>query len=427
MISKRVVCVSKMIITGQRRLDGAAEIQGAKNSALPVLAASVLTRGESVICHCPDLSDVEASLQILRYLGCDAERSGDAVVINSDGPSRFDIPDSLMRRTRGSLMFLGAVLAAGGRARLCLPGGCEIGLRPIDLHLKALRSLGAVIKERHGYIDCRAPHGLRGAQIVLPFPSVGATEDIILAACTASGTTTITNAAREPEVRDLADYLNRCGAKIFGAGEGEIVIDGVPKLNGCTHAIIPDRIVAATLISCAAVTGGEITLKGVIRSHLGSVITVFEDAGCTFSASGNELSVKAPEGKRLRSMKIVRTMPYPGFPTDAQAPLLAASTVADGTTVFIENIFENRFRHTAELARMGADIRTEGKIAVVEGVPRLYGAEVEATDLRGAAALLAAGLSAEGTTELGGVKYLERGYERFEQVLTSLGADVKKI
>ena len=417
--------MSKMRITGQRRLHGAAELQGAKNSALPVLAATVLTRGESVLYRCPDLTDVEASLQILRWLGLQARREGETVTVRCDGLARHDIPDELMRKNRGSLTFLGAVLAAAGKVRLSLPGGCEIGLRPIDLHLKALRRLGAVIKERRGWLDCRAPHGLKGAPIALPFPSVGATEDIMLAACTASGTTTITNAAREPEISDLADYLNRCGAKISGAGSGEMVIDGVKALKGADHAIIPDRIVAATLIACAAMTGSDVTLKGVIHSHLRSVLPVFEDAGCTFLADGNELRVHSPQ--RLRSMKIIRTMPYPGFPTDAQAPLLAAASVADGTTVLMENIFENRFRHAAELARMGADIKTEGKFAVVEGVPRLYGAVVEAVDLRGAAALLAAGLCAEGVTELGGVHYLERGYQRFEQVLCALGADVKKI
>ncbi len=425
MIEKEGVCVSKLTITGQKRLSGATEVQGAKNSALPILAATVLTRGESVLYHCPDLTDVEASLQILRWLGCKAQREGGTVLVQCDGISRHDIPDGLMRKNRGSLTFLGAVLAAVGKVRLSLPGGCEIGLRPIDLHLKALRRLGAVIKERRGWLDCRAPHGLKGAAVTLPFPSVGATEDIMLAACTASGTTTVTNAAREPEIRDLADYLNRCGAKISGAGSSELVIDGVQALHGAEHAVIPDRIVAATLITCAAMTGSDITLKGVVHSHLRAVLPVFEDAGCRFEAAGNELRVFSPQ--RLHSMKIVRTMPYPGFPTDAQAPLLAAATVADGTTVFMENIFENRFRHAAELARMGADIKTEGKFAVVEGVPRLYGASVEAVDLRGAAALLSAGLCAEGVTELDGVRYLERGYERFEQVLSALGADVKKI
>lgn len=419
--------MSKLIIAGRQRLGGTAAVQGAKNSALPILAATVLTKGESVLYHCPDLSDVDASLQILRYLGCKAQRSGSTVLVQSDGVCRHDIPDELMRKTRSSIVFLGAVLAAAGRARLSFPGGCEIGLRPIDLHLKALRQMGAIVKERHGWLDCRAPHGLRGTEIALPFPSVGATEDIMLAAATANGVTTVTNAAREPEITDLADYLNKCGARIHGAGESTIVIDGVKTLGGCDHAIIPDRIVAATLIACAAVTNSEITLKGVIHSHLGAVLPVFEDAGCSFSAFENELRVIPPAGGRLRPMKIVRTMPYPGFPTDAQAPLLAAATVAGGTTVFIENIFENRYRHTAELVRMGADIKTEGKFAVVDGVDRLYGAAVEATDLRGAAALVAAGLCAEGMTEVSGVKYLERGYEKFELVLSQLGAEIHKV
>ena len=425
MIAEEGVCVSKLYITGRKRLGGGVRLQGAKNSALPLLAATVLARGESVLYNCPLLSDTEASLRILRWLGCKAQRSDGTVLVKNDGITRHDIPDALMRQTRGSIMFLGAVLARQGRARLSLPGGCAIGQRPIDLHLKALRSLGAVIKERRGILDCRAPHGLRGADITLPFPSVGATEDIILAACTASGVTTVTNAAREPEISDLADYLNRCGARIRGAGESVIVIDGVRELHGCAHAVIPDRIVAATLIACAAVTGSAITLKGVIHSHLAAVLPVFEDAGCVFAARENELKITSPE--RLRSMRIVRTMPYPGFPTDAQAPLLAAAAVADGTTVLIENIFENRYRHAAELARMGADVKTEGKFAVVEGVPRLYGAAVEAADLRGAAALVAAGLCAEGKTELGGVRYLDRGYESFEQVLSALGADVKRV
>lgn len=417
--------MSKLLITGRKRLSGEVTIQGAKNSALPILAATVLAGGESVLYNCPVLSDTETSLNILRYLGCKAERSGDTVVVNNSGITRHDIPDGLTRKTRGSIVFLGAVLATAGRVRISFPGGCEIGNRPIDLHLKALRRLGAVIRERRGTLDCRAPHGLVGTDIALDFPSVGATEDIILAACTANGTTTITNAAREPEILDLAEYLNKCGAKIYGAGESVLVIDGVQKLNAADHAIIPDRIAAATLMSCAAVTGSSITLKGVIHSHLSAITPVFEDAGCTVKGFENELTISAPE--RLRSMKIVRTMPYPGFPTDAQAPLLAAAAVADGTTVFIENIFENRYRHASELVRMGADIRTEGKFAVVEGVPALYGTAVEATDLRAAAALVAAGLCAEGQTTVSGVRYLERGYESLELTLSSLGADIKKI
>lgn len=417
--------MSKLLVKGRQKLSGDAYVQGAKNSSLPILAASILTKGESVIFNCPNLSDIEASVGILRYLGCRAERSGHTLIVKTDSVNRSDIPDELMRRTRSSIVFLGAVLARTGRAKLTFPGGCEIGLRPIDMHLKALRELGAVIKEKRGCLDCSAPYGLKGAKISLSFPSVGATEDTMIAACLASGTTTITNAAREPEIVDLADYLNKCGARIYGAGEGVIVIDGVISLEGASHTIIPDRIVAATLMSCAAVTGSQINLKGVIGSHLESVIPVFEEAGCTVKIKDGEMNFVSP--KRLKAMRLVRTMPYPGFPTDAQAPLLACACIADGTSVFIENIFENRYRHTSELVRMGANIKTEGRVAVVEGVQGLYGASVEATELRGAAALVAAGLCAESDTEISGIKYLERGYENFELTLSSLGADIKKV
>ena len=417
--------MSKLLVKGRQKLGGEVGVQGAKNSALPVLAAAVLAKGESVIYNCPALSDVEASCGILRYLGCKARREGSALIVDSSGVDRSDIPDALMRKTRSSIVFLGAVLARTGRARLCFPGGCEIGPRPIDLHLKALRQLGAEIRERHGCLDCRAPFGLQGGRVALSFPSVGATEDIMIAAATASGTTTITNAAREPEISDLADYLNRCGARIYGAGEGVIVIDGVPSLHGAAHTIIPDRIVAATLLACAAVTGSGLVLRGAIPSHLGAVLPVFEESGCNIRVSDGDLIFSAPQ--RLHSMRVVRTMPYPGFPTDAQAPMLAAACTAEGTSVFVENIFENRYRHTGELIRMGAAIKTEGRVAVVEGVPRLYGAAVEATDLRGAAALVIAALGAEGQSEISGVKYLERGYERFEETLADLGADIKKL
>ncbi len=417
--------MSKLLVTGRKKLSGETYVQGAKNSALPVLAATILTKGENVIYNCPRLSDVDASARILRYLGCKVSRSSGAVLVNSDSVDRCDIPDELMRKTRSSIVFLGAVLARTGCAKMSFPGGCEIGLRPIDMHLKALRQMGAVICERHGYLDCTAPKGLKGAKITLSFPSVGTTEEIMIAACLADGTTTITNAAREPEICDLADYLNKCGAKIYGAGEGVIVIEGVSSLNAAHHSIIPDRIVAATLMACAAVTGSKITLDGVICSNLASVIPVFEEAGCKIKCRNGKLEFIAPE--KLKSMKTIRTMPYPGFPTDAQAPLLAAACVADGTTVFVENIFENRYRHTGELMRMGANIKTVGKVAVVEGVSSLYGTYVEATDLRGAAALVVAGLCAARQTEIGGVKYLERGYESFELTLSALGADIKKI
>lgn len=417
--------MSRLLVTGRQKLSGETYIQGAKNSALPILAATILTKGENVIYNCPLLSDIEASLGILRYLGCEVKSGSRTLLVRADDVNRSDIPDELMRKTRSSIVFLGAVLARTGRARLSFPGGCEIGPRPIDLHLKAMRELGAVIKEKHGYLECSAPGGLVGTRIALSFPSVGATENIILAACLAKGTTTITNAAREPEICDLADYLNKCGAKIYGAGEGVIVIDGCNSLNGAHHTIIPDRIVAATLMACAAATGSQINLKGVISSHLASVTTVFEDAGCKISCKDGNMKFSAPS--RLASMRTVRTMPYPGFPTDAQAPLLAAACTAEGTSVFVENIFENRYRHTSELVRMGASIKTEGRVAVVEGVKCLYGASVEAADLRGAAALVVAALGAEGTSDISGVKYLERGYESLEVVLSELGADIKKI
>ncbi len=417
--------MSRFVVSGGNKLCGRVEVQGSKNSALPLLAASVLLDGESVLYNCPDLSDVDASLRILRYLGCEAERGYDSVIINSGRVCRGDIPDDLMREMRSSIVFLGAVLSRCERAALTFPGGCELGPRPIDMHLKALRTLGARIVERHGVIECTAENGLRGAKIALSFPSVGATENIILAAVKAEGTTTITNAAREPEIVDLCDFLNKAGAQIYGAGEGVIVIDGVKKLSGVEHTIIPDRIVAATLMSAAAATGSDIEIDGIIQAHLSSVIPVFEESGCNIKCDCGTMRIKAPE--RLRAMPLIRTMPYPGFPTDAQAPVMAAATVACGTSVFVENIFENRYKHTGELLRLGADIKVENKVAVVSGVRKLYAANVRAQDLRGAAALIVAALAAEGTTEISGIEYLERGYDKFEVLLGSLGAEVVKI
>ncbi len=417
--------MSVLLVTGKNKLSGETDVQGAKNSALPIIAATVLTKGENVLYNCPALSDVEASSQILRYLGCEVRRYNHTMLISADNINKSDIPDVLMRKTRSSIVFLGAILARTGEAKLSFPGGCELGPRPIDMHLKALEQMGAEIEEKHGVISCKAPQGLSGAKIALSFPSVGATEDIMIAASVANGTTTIINAAREPEICDLADYLNDCGAKIYGAGEGVIVIDGAKNLRGVNHTIIPDRIVAATLMSAAAVTGSQIILKGVIQSHLGAVIPVLEEAGCNIRNDGTTLSIEGP--KRLSSFRMVRTMPYPGFPTDAQAVLMAVACLSKGTTVFVENIFENRYRHTTELSRMGAKIKTEGKVAVVEGVSSLYGAKVDATDLRGGAALVVAALAADGVTEIGKVCYLERGYESIELMLGSLGADIKKV
>ncbi len=400
-------------------------MQGAKNSTLPILAATILTEGENVIHNCPFLSDIDVAISILRYLGCKAQRHGHTLLIDTDDMNEWQIPDSLMRQMRSSIIFLGAILSRCRKARLTFPGGCELGPRPIDLHLDALRRMGAEIEEHHGEIMCRAPEGLVGSSVALAFPSVGATENIMIAAAMAKGTTVITNAAREPEIADLADYLNRCGANISGAGEGTVVIEGVDKLFGAAHTVIPDRIVAATLMSAAAVTGSDIVLKDIIPAHLRGVIPVFEEAGCKVSVKEGRMLFSSPE--RLKPLKLIRTTPYPGFPTDAQAPLMALSAKAKGITVFVETIFENRYKHVGEFLRMGANIKTDGRVAVVEGVPRLYGAKVSAQDLRGSAALVIAGLSAEGMTRIDTTKYLERGYEDLDVVLSSLEGSVKKI
>ena len=414
-----------LAVDGRRRLSGETAVQGSKNAPLPILAGTLLCADECIVHNCPDLSDVEASLSILRYLGCSASRDDGTLAVDTRGMVRSDIPEELMHRMRSSIIFLGALVARTGRARMSYPGGCELGPRPIDLHLSSLRRLGVEITDEHGELVCTAPEGLHGAGIALPFPSVGATENIMIAACTADGTTIISNAAREPEISDLADFLNACGAHIDGAGESTVMIDGVSRLHGAVHAIIPDRIVAATLLCAAAVTRSDITLRRVIPSHLSSIIPIFEQSGCEAEFCGSDLRFCAPY--KLRSSKLIRTMPYPGFPTDAQAPMMSVAALCDGITVFVENMFESRYRHVGELCRLGANIRVEGKVAVVDGVRRLLSANVAAHDLRGAAALVVAALAAHGRSEISGIGYLERGYERFELVLSALGADIKKI
>lgn len=417
--------MSKLLIDGGRVLGGEAKVQGSKNSALPILAASLLAKNESVFFGCPRLSDVDSSVKILRYLGCKVAQDGHTLTVNSSTLGRDDIPEPLMRLMRSSIIYAGALLASVGSARLTFPGGCELGPRPIDLHLSSLKKLGAEITERHGELIFKAPKGLKGSKISLSFPSVGATENIIIAASKAKGTTIITNAAREPEITDLADYLNSCGAHIEGAGEGTIVIEGREHLYGCCHSIIPDRIVAATLMSASAVTGSEIILDSVIKSHLDAIIPCFEQAGCDVKFDKQKMKINSP--KRLKSLGLIRTTPYPGFPTDAQAPLMAVAAVGEGITVFSENIFESRYKHVGEFIRLGADIKVEGKVALVQGVKKLYSAPLCAKDLRGSAALAVAALSAEGTTEIDTTEYLERGYEELDVVLSNLGASVKKL
>ena len=418
--------MSKLIIEGSRRLGGEIKVQGAKNSILPILAASIMCKGECVIKNCPEISDVEVTSKILTYLGCDVSFEDGTFVVNSSGISKNDIPDFLMREMRSSIIFLGSLLGAVGEAKLSLPGGCELGPRPIDLHLDGLRQMGLRIREIHGRLECDTGNGLTGCNIALSFPSVGATENIILAAATARGTTIITNTAKEPEIIDLINFLNKCGAKIKYSHDGTIVIEGVKNLHGTEHSVIPDRIAAVTYMAAAASTASSLVIQNVIEDNISSVIPVFEEAGCIIRNIGKN-TIKIDSPARPYFNRLIRTMPYPGFPTDAQAPVMAMTTIADGTSVFVENIFSNRYKHVGELLRLGADIKVEDKVAVVEGVKRLSGAKITATDLRGAAALIVAGLGAEGITEISGLKHIDRGYEKIEENLCKIGASVKRV
>ncbi len=417
----------KLIVKGGNRIEGELALHGAKNAALPLLAATVLIKdGECVIHNCPRLTDVDAALRILSHIGVKCRRDGSTVISDASAIGNCEIPVSLMREMRSSIVFLGSVLGRTGHCRMSYPGGCELGPRPIDLHLAALRSMGAIIEETHGFLDCTAPKGLKGTSVLLSFPSVGATENVMLAAVTASGVTEIEGAAKEPEICDLASFLVSCGADIKGAGTDRIIICGKNKLSGCEYSVMPDRIAAVTYLCCAAVTGGELILTGADIAHIGAVVPVLKDMGCRIYSFGRDsIYIKAAE--RLRAPHTVRTMPYPGFPTDAQAPLMATCTVADGTAVFVENIFDNRYRHVSELLRMGAVIKTEGRVAVVQGVRRLSAAEIVSPDLRGGAALVIAALGADGTSSIGGISHIDRGYESIEKALYSVGADIKRI
>lgn len=416
--------MSELVINGGKKLSGEICVQGAKNSVLPVLAATVLCGGECVIHNCPQLSDVETSLKILAHLGCGCKKDGDTVAVNARDISDYSIPDTLMREMRSSVVFLGAVIGRTGKAVISSPGGCELGPRPIDLHLSSLNKMGVTVKEEHGYLNCTAENGLHGAEITLNFPSVGATENIILAAVLAEGDTVIHGAAKEPEISDLADFLNSAGARINGCGSDTVRIRGVKTLGGAEHSIIPDRIVAATYMACAAVTGGNITLKNVMPPHMASILWLFNESGCKVNINGKSINLLSP--KRLLRVPTVRSLVYPGFPTDAGPIAAALLCKADGTSVFVENIFENRFRYVDELKRFGAKIKTEGKIAVIEGVTELSAADCKSTDLRGGAALVIAALAANGKSRIGEIQHIERGYEDITENLRLIGADISK-
>ncbi|MCX7615374.1 MAG: UDP-N-acetylglucosamine 1-carboxyvinyltransferase [Clostridiales bacterium] len=416
--------MSKYVIAGGNTLSGSLRIHGAKNSVLPILAATLLVNGESVIHNCPDLKDVRSAIKILSHLGCRVTRENDTVIVDASTMSRYDIPETLMREMRSSVMFLGAIIVRARKAQMSFPGGCELGPRPIDLHLSALLRLGVNIRENGGEILCEAGD-MTGTDVTLSFPSVGATENIMLAATLCSGTTRIINAAREPEIEDLQNFLKKTGTNIVGAGGSIIEISGASNAVSVEHTVMPDRIAAATYLCAAAATGGQIELTSVIPEHFLTVTAALEEAGCSILSEPGRLFLRS--GPELKSIRPIRTMPYPGFPTDVQSPLMALMTKAKGSTIFIENIFENRYRHVCELLRMGANIRVEGKVAVITGVSKLSGAPVSMTDLRGGAALVIAALSAEGISEITGLSHTDRGYEKMEEALAKLGADIQRI
>lgn len=416
--------MSKIIIEGGRKIQGELRVGGAKNSVLPILAATVLNGKINIVHDIPKLSDVEVMTKILRAAGCDVKRENGTMVIDSSKLDNHRIPEELVREMRSSIVVLGAMLARCGETIVSYPGGCEIGPRPIDLHLKSLREMGADIEEKHGFLICKTK-GLKGCEIQLDFPSVGATENIMLAAVYAEGITIIRNAAREPEIRDLQEFINAMGGKISGAGSNTIKIEGVKELEAVEHTIIPDRIVAGTYLAAAAMTRGEIVLKNVIPEHLQSTIYKLKESGCRILYTHDTIKLIAPD--RLRAIESIKTLPYPGFPTDMQSQIMALMSISDGISIITENIFENRYKHAYELIRMGANIKIDGRVAIIKGVPKLTGATVTANDLRGGAALILAGLVAEGTTIIENAKHIERGYDHIEDYLQLVGAAIKKM
>ena len=404
-----------------KRLEGACFVQGSKNASLPILAACIIRPVRVELKNVPQLRDVDAALRILRHLGCLAEQRGNEVYIDSTGLTRSTIPHALMEEMRSSVIFMGALIARCGEAQLSLPGGCQLGKRPIDLHLSALRQMGAQIEEDRGEICCGSAR-LRGCRIVLPFPSVGATENAMLAACAAEGETVIEGAAREPEILALQDFLCAMGASVSGAGSNTICISGMEKREALSWRIVPDRIVAATIACAAAATGGDIELRGIDPQQFSTVLYFLNQSGCDIIHG--KRSVRLLSSGRLRAVGEVMTAPFPGFPTDAQPVLMAAMLKARGETRITETIFENRYRQAPELCRLGADITVNGRVAEIWGVERLHGAALTATDLRGGAAMIIAGLCAEGETLVCDEGHITRGYEGLDRRLRALGADI---
>ena len=416
--------LDKIIVTGGKPLNGEVTISGAKNAVLPIIVGTLLTDEVCTIHDVPHLADVDTISEVLEVLGAHVGREGSVMTVDGGKVDNFTAPYEYIQKMRASVLIMGPLLARMGRVKISMPGGCGIGTRPIDLHLKGLEALGAHISLGHGGLDAVVDGRLKGARIYLDFPSVGATENIMMAAALAEGTTVIENAAEEPEIVDLANFLNSMGASVRGAGTNVIKIEGVAHLSGSDYAVIPDRIEAGTYLVAGAITGGNVLLKNVISDHIKPVIAKLRECGAEVIEEEDDLRVI---GKDHFQATDIKTLPYPGFPTDMQAQFMALMSIADGISVFTETVFENRFMQADELRRMGANIKVDGRNAVIEGVSRLPGCPAKATDLRAGAALITAGLAAEGQTEITGLHHIDRGYEKLIEKFTALGADIKRV
>lgn len=418
--------MEKLIVKGGNRLVGAVKTSGAKNAVLPIIAASILGTTPSHLDEVPMLEDVHTISEVLKCLGLSVECSPEKNVLDIDSTeiTSYEAPYELVRTMRASFLVMGPLLARIGKARISMPGGCAIGARPIDIHLKGFEALGVKIEQGHGYIEASAPEGLKGTSIYFDFPSVGATENIMMAASLAEGTTILENAAEEPEIVDLANYLNKMGAKIRGAGTDTIRIEGVEKLHGADYTIIPDRIEAGTYMIAAAMTGGDVVVENVLPEHQKPLIAKLREAGAVVEEDIDKVRVI---GQNPLKAVAIKTMPYPGFPTDMQAQMMAMMVISEGRSKVTETVFENRFMHVVELNRMGAQISTEGRSAVIDGPCKLTGCDVRATDLRAGAAMILAGLVAEGTTRIGDLHHIDRGYENIVTKLKNLGADIERV
>ncbi|MDP9699902.1 UDP-N-acetylglucosamine 1-carboxyvinyltransferase [Paenibacillus polysaccharolyticus] len=417
--------MSKFIVRGGKRLTGSVKVSGAKNSVLPIIAASLLgEEGQSVIIDAPPLDDVMTINKVLESLGAGVTYRDEVITVNAENLTSCEAPYEWVSKMRASFLVMGPLLTRLGKTRISLPGGCAIGTRPIDQHLKGFEAMGAEISLGQGYIEARSQGRLRGAKIYLDVASVGATQNIMMAATLAEGVTVLENAAKEPEIVDLANFLNGMGAKVRGAGTGVIRIEGVEKLSGVKHTVIPDRIEAGTYMAAAAISGGDVYVEGAISDHLGSVIAKLEEMGVTVQPDENGVRVIAD--RPLKAVD-VKTLPYPGFPTDMQSQMMALLLASEGTSVVTETVFENRFMHVDEFQLMNAEIKVEGRSSIITGNAKLKGAKVTATDLRAGAALIIAGLVAEGTTEVGGVHHIDRGYVHLAEKLNGLGADIYRI